>query len=1703
VFESFGLSLDKYLSQLPHKTIPLKDFFFLASQLVEALKVVHKAGIIHNNIETSNVLINPSTKKIKLIDFDLSSNLSLEFSESSPLKDWSDKSLPYLSPEQTGRINRNVDYRSDFYALGVIFYEMLTGQTLFRAENDLEWVYSIISKEPVAPNQINKNIPENLAQIILKLVSKNAEERYQSSYGVLMDLKQVEKQLESNDPTFEIAKFDVSERFQIPQKLYGREKEINQLETYFENVSLGSVEFCLVSGYSGIGKTSLVKELGKSIVQKKGHLIQGKFDQFKQNTSYATLINALTQLIKIILNEPVETLKHWKMKILDALDGNGQLIVDYIPELEEVIGPQKSLHALPVEESQARFITNFINFINVFASKDHPLVIFLDDLQWSDLPTLQLIKQLVITDKLSYTLIIGAYRDNEVDVSHPLKITIRDIEKRRFVDNLILKPLDNAATKRLVAETLQNKGKLVDKVNEKIYSKTYGNPFFTIQLLKNLKDKGVIYFNYDNARWNCNLKQLNEEKYAENVIDILIKKQQEQNGATQKALQIASCIGTTFDLKTLSVIQKCTLAQSGQHLQDALLENMILPLDENYKYFEKVNAYSKAEISVRKMINPRYKFQHDRIQQAAYSQISKLDREQIHLSIGKLYLKHIPEMQSETRFLDMIDHLNTGRQLIKNEKFRTKVAELNLEAGTKAKESSAYKSALAYLKIGEELLGQNSWSKNYELSWEFNRELQHCYYLTGNIKKADEVLQVILQKSKTPIEKALLISSRTRQYITTQRIPESISSAFEGLSILNFKAKKAPTEDDIHIETQRLHKNLKGRKISELINLPEISENKAKIASQILAETFAAAFVSGNAKMLTYLVLKTVNLGLKYGNSPEIAFSYTVYGMLLCGRYTDLALGYQYGKLGVDLSYHLDNIALRTRIVYVYTMFIHHWSFHWSSMTPWFKKGIDAGYQTGDLLYLAFSAQDCIIWDPSLDLKTSTTEHKKLLEIVKNCDYKDSEDSGTLVLQMHLNFRGQTNGLFSLSDNVYDEAVCLNGMKQRHFITGICNYHLYKAEIHLLYNDPSGALPHLLKIEERIAAFTSLPQVARYHTVAFLVRKDLLSENSYRDRNELLSKMNANKATVAKWADHCPENFKHLHALMLAEMASLDANLTPALNLYNEAIHQAKQNRYRKDEAMANERAGRFLLKEKFAVAAEGYFRKSQYLFYQWGAYRKVEEMNSTYGYSIDELDPKELTENKAKADALKDSELDIKSILKASQAISGELNLEKLLHKTLQIIIENAGAQRGFVLMQKHDKIQLVKYLDNFKEVKQHISNITDENGSFLVPLTLINNAFRTQKNIVIDNASEIHAFSSDPYFKNNKTRSVSCFPLPKYGKWPLVIYVENHITYGAFTNERLNITNLLAGQAAISIENARIYEQQEKLLKAQKRFVPSQFLVHLGQDNITNVTLGDSISLDMNVLFLDILNFTSLVEKTSPQEVIKLLNELFNELGIVINRFEGFIDSYQGDQIMALFPTSSYNTVIAAIEMTKTLYNFNGTATNKALPYFNIGIGINSGPLVLGTMGSTNRMQCSVLGDTVNLASRIENLTRTYGAKVLIGENTYNTIQEDKHDGFRMVDYVRVKGKGKPVKIYEVINAEPKQQRLLKTQTLEIFNRATALYFSKDFEASKTLFRTALEINPSDKVFQIFLKRIEFYTQNPPDKDWKGYEILHQKQT
>ena len=892
ILEDFGGESLKQLMTIPtfekgwQGGISISDFLPLAIQIAHHLGEIHAANIIHQDINPSNIVLNHDTNQFKIIDFCIASRLKRE---KTTLKnpEHLEGTLAYISPEQTGRINRSIDYRTDLYSLGVTFYEMLTGHLPFDSTDSLELVHCHIAKTPVSVGKINADVPDVLSDIVMKLMAKNAEDRYQSAVGLKFDLETCLKNLEyfQNLRGFsvELAQHDFSGRFQIPQKLYGREKEVQTLLQAFERVAnppqspfaKGGPEFVLVAGYSGVGKSALVHEVHKAVTEKLGYFAAGKFEQSQRNIPYSALTKAFNELCHYWLTESTEQLNQWRDQILTAVGNNGQVLIDVIPHLELVIGSQPAVAHVGSQEAQNRFNFVFQNFMRAISQKNHSLVLFIDDLQWADSASLSLLQTLMTDTDNQYLLIIGAYRDNKVDASHPLMIMVENL-KHSFqvpLHTIHLQNLTRFEVNTLIAEALGCESAHVQALTNLVYEKTQGNAFFTHGFLQSLYEQALLVFDVKAQQWRWDVEQIAAKDMTDNVVELMASKITQLSAPTQEVLKLAACIGHQFCLKTLSIIRELPQKETLALLWQPIEEGLLVPLDDNFKYGEKLEKYDAEAY---------FKFQHDRVQQAAYSLIADADKPILHLQIGRLLLVNTEDLD---RLFEIVDHFNLSLERIEQQSERDEIILLNLLAGQYAKAAMAYEAAINYLNTGLALLPENGWQTQYELTLALYVEAVETEYLNTHFEQVETLSQVVLQQAKTVLDKVKVYESQLLSHIAQNQMNAAIEIGLQVLEMLEVSLVKTPPENLI-IETLR--------------RLPEMDDPKKQAAMRFLMNLLAPVLIA-NPTLLPQIAFTMVNLCINYGNSPLAAFAYVSYGLLLCGGQKDIENGYQFGKLALTM----------------------------------------------------------------------------------------------------------------------------------------------------------------------------------------------------------------------------------------------------------------------------------------------------------------------------------------------------------------------------------------------------------------------------------------------------------------------------------------------------------------------------------------------------------------------------------------------------------------------------------------------------------------------------------------------------------------------------------------------------------------------------------------------------------------------------------
>ncbi|MBD2616189.1 AAA family ATPase [Nostoc punctiforme FACHB-252] len=1446
VLEDFGGSSLAKL-QLAGK-IELEHFLKLGISIAKNLREIHAANIIHKDINPANIVLNPHTKQIKFIDFGISNVLSRE-TQSFKNPHILEGTITYISPEQTGRMNRAIDYRSDFYSLGVTFYNLLTGKLPFPENDILALIHCHIAKQPPLLRDWGlgtankKEIPQAMCDIVMKLMAKNAEDRYQSAYGIQADLEQCLHQLQTNGriDVFPLARQDVCDRFIIPQKLYGREQELETLLTAFHRVSNGSTELMLIAGYSGVGKSALVNEIHKPITAKRGNFITGKYDQYQKNIPYFGIAYAFNDLCNQFLTESETILKQWQAKILNAVGNNGQVLIDVIPNLKFVIGEQPPVALVSGQEAQNRFNLVFQNFLKAICQNEHPLVLFLDDLQWADSTSLKLLKIILCDGDIQNLFIIGAYRDNEVDTIHPLVMTVDEIQKDGgIVSEIHLKNLTPKDVNALIAETLSSSIILTHGLSNLVYEKTQGNAFFTAEFLKCLYTETLLSFDYQQRKWCWNLKQIAAKEITQNVVELMMDKIVNLAPETQKILQLAACIGNNFDLSTLAVIYERSLKQVLDDLFPALQEGLIVFLNNRYhlKFFR--NAQKASEINC--------KFQHDRVQQAAYSLISQDQKQATHLKIGRLMLNNTSAADQEDKIFEIVNQLNIGADLINNQQERNKLANLNLLAGRKAKVAAAYEAALAYFSVGIKLLAADSWQSNYNLTLALSESAAEAAFVCGDFTQMNAWVEEVLQHAQTLLDKLKIYQLQIATFSIQNQLPAANTTGLEVLQALgiNFPSTLSPLE--LNQVLQQTANRLAGREVKDLINLPQMQQAEQLAAMQILFGIMASSYRQAN-ELMPFLILKMVDLSLEHGNTPLSTIGYVMYGLILCGALGEIALGYQFGQLSLSLLERYDAQNLKCPVSLTFHASICHWQQPLQKTIKFLREAYQIGRDQGNMEHTAFcAAYDSLhSWGCGQNLIELEKQIASYYHAFSKLQNKTALDYLAIHWQLTSNLLQTPENSDDLSSVVCQQQQILSRLKQTKDRTALAHFYCCQLFVSYLFQDFPQATANAQELEKCLDAVVGMVIVPIFNFYDSLTALALYGDANTSAQIKLLEKVTANQAQMHKWAQQVPINYLHKFYLVEAERHRVLGQKSEAIEMYDIAIALATENEYLNEQAIANELAARFYLQWGKDKIAQDYLLNAYYNYARWGAKAKVKDLEQRYPDFFKQAPQKsEFSTSKtiSTSSTTLSKSIDLKSFIKASQVLGREIKFDTLLTKLMTIVIENAGAEKGYLLLPQQDKWQIAasKILDLDAN---HISEPIHWQTEAMLSTAIIDYVIRTKDTVVLHDAAREGNFTRDAYIHQQQPKSILCFPLLNQNRLIAIVYLENNLTTGAFTPEQTEIVNLLSSQAAISLENATLYntlEQKvaertqelsqalEDLKATQKQLVESEKMAALG---------------------------------------------------------------------------------------------------------------------------------------------------------------------------------------------------------------------------------------------------------------------------------
>jgi predicted ATPase len=1443
LLEDFGgESLKLWIAE---RKLTLEEFLTLAIKIADSLGGIHAANIIHKDINPSNIVYNPETGQLKIIDFGISTVLSRE-NPTVRNPDRIEGTLAYISPEQTGRMNRAIDYRTDFYSLGVTFYELLTHQLPFETTDALELVHCHIAKQPVPPHELvgahgGAPLPTIISDIVMKLMAKTAEERYQSAWGLKADLETCLHQLQANGQIseFPLARQDRSDKFQISQKLYGREEEVETLLAAFERVAtgvrltspptpllqgegsqtsdsqtpdtqtppfpsreggqggLGRAEMILVAGYSGIGKSALVNEIQKPIVRQRGYFISGKFDQFKRNIPYASLSQALQELIRQLLTESEARLQTWKQELLEALGSNGQVIIDVIPDVEGIIGKQPPVPQLGQTESQNRFNLVFQKFLGVFTKKEHPLVIFLDDLQWADSGSLKLLELLMTDTDSQYLLLMGAYRDNEVSATHPLIQTLEQIQKMGArVNTITLRTLDINCVNQLIADTLNSSIEQSMSLAELLHHKTNGNPFFLTQLLQALHADKLLSFPppeppltpptpltkggvqgsaFDLGRskggWQWNIEQIQAVGITDNVVELMISKIEKLDERTQNVLKLAACIGNQFDLEILSVVNAKSLSDTANELWSALQEGLIVPLSNDYKipllWNQEAGLTDNSEPSPVLIPNfPSfipYKFLHDRVQQAAYALIPDDHKKEVHLKVGKLLLKNTQENELEENIFDIVNQLDIGVGLIIRQSDRDELAKLNLIASKKAKAAMAYDLALRYIKTALTLLAPDSWKSQYELTLNIYVETVELEFLNTQFEDAEKIGNIVIEQAKTLLDKVKVYELKIQSYLSRIQFQLAIDTALPIVEELGVSLPKASIKPSALARQLRQKLSLDNKQIEDLADLQLMTDPYKLAALRILLTVTPATYIT-NPTLLPLVIFTTVNLCIKYGNPYFAAAPYAWVGSYLCGTMGDVDFGYRFCQLSLKLLEQFGARQLTARVCHLFNSLVRHWKDPIRETIAPLLDGVNGGIETGDFEFACFTALSYCIHSffAGENLQSVENKYQKYIEeVIKKLKQEYSIVYGKVYKQIVLNLTSKSLGALNLKGSDFDESETLKVLQENNDGCTLMALYLAKAIIQYFFKSYVQAIKNARLGEQYEGYSTGLIPVAQtniYYSLALLAQYPNANQE---EQKQYIEKVSSNQKRLKKWAYQAPANYQNKYDLIEAEKARVLGKPAKAMELYDRAIQGAREQGFIHEEAIAYERAAEFYLSLGREEIGQFYLKNAHHCYTRWGATAKVKDLEAEYPQILVGTSNRTGVKGISTTSSTTGTDgeaLDLATVIKASQTLTSEIALDKLLAKLMKIAIENAGAQKGFLILQSQTQPgnEEGKWVieaegtvgkDDVTTLRSlPIDSIAPSIQLPLVCASIINYVVHTQENVVLNDATREGQFTAIP---------------------------------------------------------------------------------------------------------------------------------------------------------------------------------------------------------------------------------------------------------------------------------------------------------------------------------------------------------------------
>ncbi len=1404
-----AISLKSFLerNKTEPKPINLKKKIEIAIEIAKALGEVHNADIIHKDINPHNILINPNDFSVCISDFGLASELSFERHDTAS-ESYLEGTLSYISPEQTGRMNRDVDYRSDYYSLGTTLYELFCNKLPYEHNSLREIIHSHIAIKAKSIHEINSEIPQALAGIISKLMAKNPEDRYQGAFGIIYDLNFCLEQLNNQAvlETFSIAQQDISEKFRIPQNLYGRDDEIEKVTQIFEELGIRKSSYITITGKAGVGKSSLAAEILKQLSFETTLVLTGRFEQFKQNTPYSAIIDAYSDLINKLITESESELSTWRYKIREAVSENGKLITDLIPNLEKIIGEQRPPTELPAKEAQTRFIVTLQKFMVSFAGIDTPLVLFLDDLHWADYSSLEIIRNILLNDETG-VLIIGAYRQEELTAESTLVAIHREIEaKENEIVELELQSLSISDIEHLIIDTINLTEIQVKELAQICLEKTYGNPFFINDFLYSQYKKRGIWIDTKAGKWLFDAEQLAKTPVSDNVAFLMGEKIKSLPIQTQNILKTASCIGSSFDLDLISELENFPQQYIIDALETALHESFIFLKFEN---IENENSVKTEKLT--------YNFLHDRVKTAAYSLLSEEEKNNIHLQIGRiLYKKHKDNKLSDHAF-EVTLHLNKCLDKV-NEEEKIPLLKLNLEAAQKAKSSGAFSTYQQYVYNALHLTEEELWNTNYLLALSMYNQAAEAAYLLNFQADLDVISVAIKQNTKDILDQSELIEIRTLNYFVQNKLKEAIEEALGYLKKIGIHISPKANEGHMLLGLMKTIYSVKRTNHDKLLSLQLVKDRKASVAMKILAVTLHPAYNSSQV-LFGLINFKVLQLTIKHGLGDSSPLSIMMYGMLRNLIFGKIDESYDFGQLGLKLLPKLNSKRFWAETSVFYNLAVRIWKEPVQGSIVGLLDDYKLAIETGDLEFAVSSLATSVSYQffCGYELNAIWDSIEKYNKTLSNLPPQSGMLIINTVLQTIHSFKEATEHPEILKGEKFDEHVFLEQQKQENNISQMLNVLLMKTIIAVHMSKFHLAHEYIKEGRKYLQGLAGLLHFALFHTYESISLIRNYSKMSATELQKAKFRVRLNQRKVSKWMKHSPENFASKYYLVEAERSFYDNKMNEAISYYHQAIQEAKDSDFVNEEALAASLAGQNFASKDLPDFASLYFGKAYRNYSLWGATTVIEMLVEKYPDLNPHTESTTVTISRTFHGSEHSSDtalsIDLETLMDSAKTISGEIVLSELVQKSLRIILEHSGANKGCLVLQDQLNGSYHVVAEGSIEGGEIDVSMTNEKlTNEHLPISVARYVARTRQSVVLQNASQNEQFLKDLYIQKYNTKSVICIPIIQSSELKGALYVENSLIENAFTPQRINVLTLLCTQLAISIENAQHYNIMEQ---------------------------------------------------------------------------------------------------------------------------------------------------------------------------------------------------------------------------------------------------------------------------------------------------